>query len=122
MNDNLENMEYIDILLKLQAEGKDLYGYTKRKFTIEVFSRTGYLDGRLADPDDGIWCPIEELGSVQEFNSEDEAIKYMQTKYPWINEHKPYSQDSQLEWRIIEEETTGTVRFANTFRGYYKEC
>lgn len=122
MNDNLENMEYIDILLKLQAEGKELYEYTERKFTIEVFSRTGYLDGRLAEPDDGRWYPVEELGSVQEFNSEDEAIKYMQTKYPWPREQKPHSQDPLLEWRIIEEETTRTVRFSNTFRGYYKEC
>lgn len=122
MNDNIENMEYIDILLKLQAEGKELYGYTERKFTIEIFSRTLYLDGRLADPDDGRWYPIEKHGHVQEFKSEDEAIKYMQTEYPWINEHKPYSQDSQLEWRILEEETTVTVRFSNTFRGYYKEC
>ena len=119
--DGIQNMEYIDILLKLQSEGKELYGYTNRKFTIEVFGRTGYLDGRLADPDDGRWYPVEELGRVQEFNSEDEAIKYMQAKYPWIGEHKPYSQDPQLEWRIIEEETTRTVRFSNVFRGYYQE-
>ncbi len=121
MNDNIENMEYIDILLKLQSEGKELYGYTDRKFIIEVFSRTGYLDGRLAEPDDGRWYPVEELGSVKEFNSCDEAIKYMQTKFPWIGEHKPYSQDSQLEWRIIEEETTRTVRFSNVYRGYYQQ-
>lgn len=121
MNDNIENMEYIDILLKLKAEGKELYGYTDRKFTIEVFSRTGYPDGRLAEPDDGRWYPVEELGSVKEFNSCDEAIKYMQAKFDWIHEQKPYSQEPQLEWRIIEEETTRTVRFANAFRGYYQK-
>lgn len=121
MNDSIENMEYIDILLKLQSEGKKLYGYTERKFTIEVFCRAGYLDGQLAEPDEGTWRTIESLGRVREFNSESEAIKYMQTEYPWINEHKPYSQDPQLEWRIIEEETTRTVRFSNVYRGYYQK-
>lgn len=121
MNDNIENMEYIDILLKLKAEGKELYGYTDRKFTIEIFSRTLYLDGRLAGPDDGRWYPVEERGRVQEFKSENEAIKYMQTEFDWDGEQKPYSQDSQLEWRIIEEETTRTVRFSNVYRGYYQK-
>lgn len=121
MNDSIENMEYIDILLKLQSEGKELYGCTKPKFIIEVFCRAGYLDGRLAEPDEGTWRPIESLGRVREFNSEDEAIKYMQTKFPWLRQQKPYSKDPQLKWRIIEEETTRTVRFSNVYRGYYQQ-
>ena len=46
-------------------------------FTIEIFSVTWYLDGTQLDPDDGSWFPIIDHGSVVEFNSHDEAIKYI---------------------------------------------
>lgn len=91
----------------------------KREFTIEVFSRTLYLDGRQAEPDDGIWYELKELGSVQTFNTEDEAIEYLQNKFPWLREQKPYSHDAQIEWRVVRTETERVVVNTNVLRGFY---
>lgn len=73
-------------------------------YTIEIFSKTLYLDGRQAAPNDGTWIPVMELGNIQEFNSVDEALDYLKTKHLWIYE------ECKSEWRIIEETTTRVVK------------
>jgi hypothetical protein len=76
-------------------------------FTIEIFSVTLYLDGTQLDPDDGNWFPIIDHGSVVEFNSHDDAIKYIKEKFP------------NSRWRIIRETTTREVENASTLGGMY---
>lgn len=85
----------------------------QQEFTIEIFGRTVYLDGRLAAPDDGNWFELET------FSTENEALEYLQAKFPWIGEHKPYSQEEQVEWRIVKTEIKHEVVKTNVSRGLY---
>lgn len=91
----------------------------RQLFTIEVFSRAAYPGGRQAEPDDGTWRGLEEFGSVQKFNTEDEAIQYLQKRFPWIHEHKPYSQEPQIEWRVVKTEIRKEVVNTNVLQGLF---
>lgn len=76
-------------------------------FKIEIFSVTWYFDETQVDPDDGNWFPVMDYGSVKEFSSHDEAIKYIKEKYP------------ESRWRIIRETTIREVENASTLGGMY---